>query len=249
LEVCVATLEDALAAEAGGADRLEVNSALELGGLTPSPGSFQLIRDACPLSLTVMLRPRPGGFDYTPAEYRTLIREAEWFLENGADAVAFGLLKANGAVDGRRCLELVELAGPGKAVFHRAFDLVPNPLRALEELLDLGFARVMTSGQQPTVPGGIPLIRPLIDFAAGRIDVLPAGGITVANVAEVVEQTGCREVHASLRNDRIDASAKHRPHIRFGSASGDGEHRYRATDVSLVRAMRDLLDALLASPG
>ncbi len=249
MEICVATLEDALAAERGGADRLEVNAALELGGLTPSPGAFQLIRDESPLPLTVMLRPRPGGFDYSPAEYRTLIREAEWFLAHGADAVAFGVLKPSGAIDGRRCLELVELAGNGRAVFHRAFDLTPNPLRALEELLDLGFARVMTSGQQPATPAGIPLIKALIDSVAGRIEVLPAGGITVANVAAVVSQTGCNQVHASMRTDWEDSSAKHRPQIRFGSASVDGEHRFRATDAAAVRAMRAALDALHVPPG
>ncbi len=249
MEICVATLEDALAAERGGADRLEVNAALELGGLTPSPGAFQLIRDESPLPLTVMLRPRPGGFDYSPVEYRTIIREAEWFLAHGADAVAFGVLKPNGAIDGRRCLELVELAGNGQAVFHRAFDLTPNPLRALEELLDLGFTRVMTSGQQPTVSEGIPLIAPLIDFAAGRIEILPAGGITISNVAAVVSQTGCRQIHASLRGDRYDDSAMHRPQIRFGSASGEGEYRYRATDAEVVRAMREALDALHVPPG
>ncbi|WP_020469200.1 copper homeostasis protein CutC [Zavarzinella formosa] len=244
LEVCTATLDDALAAAQGGADRLELNSALELGGLTPSPGVFLRIREVVSLPLCVMIRPRPGGFHYSANEFQMMIEEAKWFLNHGADAIVFGILTEDGLVDMNRCREIVELAGTGRAIFHRAFDLTPEPKAALEQLIHLGFARVMTSGQQPVTLAGCSLINELISQAAGRIEILPAGGIKTQNMREVIAHTGCDQIHASLRSDREDRSARHRPAIQFGSASGDGECFYRSTDVSLVKKMRDLLDGL-----
>ena len=244
LEVCTATHADALAAAEGGADRLELNSALELGGLTPSLGVFLQIRQQLAIPLCVMIRPRPGAFAYSDAEFASIRAEAKWFLDHGADAIVLGVLTPGGEVDLPRCRELIGIAGPQKAIFHRAFDLVPRPLESLEQLIDLGFARIMTSGQEPTTSRGVSLIAELIRQAAGRIEILPAGGVTPENVGEIVGRTGCDQVHASLRSDRHDPSAAHRPLIRFGTSGEAGEGHFRGTDASLVRRMRRELDAL-----
>jgi copper homeostasis protein len=242
LEVAVASADDAVTARDGGADRLELNAALALGGLTPSPGTLREVRGAVPLPTVVMARPRPGGFCYSAAEYRTLRRDVEFALANGADGVAFGVLNADGTIDVGRCRPVVEQARGRAAVFHRAFDVTPDPFAALEQLIDLGVGRVMTSGQAASARDGAGLIAELIRRVAGRIEVLPAAGINPLTAAEVVARTGCDQVHASLRGARVDRSTAARPWVSFGGANQGGEDRYDATDPAAVAAVRRLLD-------
>jgi copper homeostasis protein len=241
LEVAVASVEDALAARAGGADRLELSSALALGGLTPSLGTFLEVREAVPLPVVVMLRPRPGGFCYSGEDFRVLRRDLDLALGHGADGVAFGVLHADGTIDLPRCRELVRQAGARPAVFHRAFDVTPGPLAALEQLIDLGVRRVMTSGQEESAYNGAPLIAELVRRAAGRIEVLPAGGINRFTVADVLARTGCDQAHASLRAARADPSTAARPQVSFGGALRPPEDRYDATSAEAVGRMRELL--------
>ena len=199
LELCVASVEDAAEAEAGGADRLELNSALALDGLTPSLGTFLEVKRAVRLPLLVMVRPRPGDFVYSEADFRVMRRDLDLLLAHGADGVVFGVLRPDGTVDAERCRQLARQAEGRPAVFHRAFDATPDPFAALECLIDLGFRRVLTSGRGETALDGATLLRELIVTAAGRIEVLPGGGITPLTVADVVTRSGCDQVHASLR--------------------------------------------------
>ncbi len=230
VEVCVASVEDAVTSAAVGADRVELNAALEVGGLTPSLGTLLEVRSAVSLSVVVMARPRPGGFCYSDAEFRTLRRDADIALDHGADGVAFGVLTPDGRVDVPRCRRVVEHVGsrPGGsfqgAVFHRAFDFTPEPLEALETLIDLGIRRVMTSGRQGTALEGADLIAELMRRAAGRIEVLPAGGIQAGNVAELLARTGCDQVHASLRERRPDESLRANPRVFLTAAPPSGAH-------------------------
>src|SRR5690348_5874133 len=143
LEVCIASVADALAAQAGGVDRLELNTALGLGGLTPSAGQLAEVRRATALPLIVMARPRPGGFCYSDSEFRVLRRDVEHALDQGADGIAFGVLTPTGEVDRERVRQIVTQMGTRQAVFHRAFDVTPDPVVALEQLIDLGVQRVM----------------------------------------------------------------------------------------------------------
>jgi copper homeostasis protein len=241
LEVAVASLDDVIAAHENGADRVELNAALALGGLTPSLGLVEATHEVA-VEVIAMARPRPGGFRYTDAEFRVLLRDAERMLNAGADGVAFGVLTAEGRVDRKRCAEVVALARPKAAVFHRAFDVTPDPFEALEELIDLGIKRVMTSGQEATAIQGAPLIARLIEQAKGRIEILPAAGVKPINVLELVERTGCDQVHGSLRTTLVDRSTMARPAVHFGGAVP--EDRYEATDPEAVREMRALLDAV-----
>lgn len=244
LEVPIASVEDALAAQTGGADRVELNAALDLGGLTPSLATIVEARRVVTLPCVVMLRPRPGGFCYSDHEFRTVLRDLGYALTEGANGLAFGFLTVAGEVDVARCREVIQhLPKDVEAVFHRAFDVTPDPHRALEQLIDLGFTRVMTSGQEATAYNGISRIAKLIDQAADRIEVLPAGGITRFTVADVVTRTGCRQVHASLRHPQFDRSTAARPQVRFGSPVFS-EDQYQTTDADAVRAMKACLRSL-----
>jgi copper homeostasis protein len=204
MEVCVESVEDAAAEVAGGADRIELNCALAMDGLTPSAGLLAETRRAIRVPLIAMARPRPGDFCYLDSELRVLRRDVEYALEHGADGVAFGVLTDNRRIDTRRCRAIIRrLVGSSpQLVFHRAFDAIRDPLSALEQLIDLGFHRVMTSGGRNTAAAGSPFIRRLIDRAAGRIEILPAGGIRPINARQLITRTGCDQLHTSLRDAR-----------------------------------------------
>jgi copper homeostasis protein len=241
LEICIASVEDAQAAEAGGADRLELNSALDLGGLTPSLGCLDEVRRAVRLPIMVMIRPRSGGFAYRAAEFKVLQRDLDLALEHGADGIVVGVLNADGSIDLPRCRELVGRTGDREVVFHRAFDVIPDPFVALEQLIDLGFTRVMTSGQEASAHAGRQCIAGLIQRAAGRIQVLPAGGINRLTVAEVIATTGCDQVHASLRTRCPDTSTATRPHLKFSTPAVLSDSDFPATDAAAVTELGRLL--------
>src|SRR5262249_46683881 len=199
LEVPVASVEGALAAQEGGADRLELNAALSLGGLTPSLGTLIEVKAAVALPVFAMIRPRPGGFAYGQADLRVMQRDADLALRHGADGIVFGILTAAGRVDGDRCRSLLRQVGDRAAVFHRAFAVPPTPSDAVERGIALASRRVVTRGQEEPAYNGAALIAELIRRCAGRIEVLPAGGVNRFTVADVVARTGCGQVHASLR--------------------------------------------------
>jgi copper homeostasis protein len=242
LEVCIASAEDAVIAQSGGADRLELNAALSLGGLTPSLGTLLELKQACPLPVMVLLRPRVGGFCYSESDFRVLRRDLDLAGANGADGLVFGVLNADGTVDSPRCRALVEQAGGLPCVFHRAFDVTPDPFAALETLVELGFRRVLTSGQEETAYNGAALLRQLIERARGRIEVLPASGINSFTVADVVARTGCDQVHASLRGWKPDPSLSDRRHVRLGAVIRMPEDLFEQTRASSVKEVRAVLD-------
>lgn len=243
LEVCTASVDDCVTAERGGADRVELNAGLELGGLTPSLGTLIAVRQAVQIPVIVMIRPRAGGFCYGDADFAVMARDVELAIAHGADGVAFGVLHEDGRVDGVRNARLIELAGKREVVFHRAFDVTPDPSAALEQLIALGVRRVLTSGQEPTAQRGADLIARLIGQAAGRIELLPGAGINRDTVADVLARTGCNQVHASLRRVCIDPSTAARPDLSFGVADRAGGGLFGVTNADSVREMRALLDS------
>lgn len=245
VEVCVASVEDARTAQAAGADRVELNTALALGGLTPSLGLLQEVRSAVALPLVVMIRPRSGGFAYSDEEFRVMVRDAQLALRHGADGVAFGILTSHGQVDTVRCRQFLEQVRPLEAVFHRAFDVTPDPLAALEQLIALGVQRILTSGQEESAYNGADRIAQLIQLAADRIEILPGGGINRFTIADVLARSGCDQVHCSLRGSVPDRSVSARPHISVGGSVRLPEDRYDATNAD---ALNELLQQL-AVPG
>lgn len=235
LEICVESAADAFAAADGGAGRIELCSALTLGGLTPSYGTLEEVKRIVRVPVVAMIRPRESGFCYSDAEFATMCRDAEIALELGAEGIVVGCLDADGRVHTQRCRRLKDLAADREVVFHRAFDVVREPIASLETLVDLGFTRILTSGQRPTAVEGEDLIRRMIDQAAGRIEILPGGGLTEANVADFVRRTGCRRVHMGLSTQLEDPSIPVDTAVRFGGIESRAERLYRAVDVERVR--------------
>jgi copper homeostasis protein len=168
-------------------------------------------------------------------------RDTDAAIEHGADGVVFGILQSEGHIDVPKCRRLRKLIGKRQAVFHRAFDVTPDPFEALEQLVDLGFQRVLTSGQKDSVPEGVDLIKKLIERAGDRIEVLPGGGIHVWNVKEMVERTGSRQVHLTAWGTVRDTSTQARPEITFGGALYPPEDRYLVTNAKLVRQLSETL--------
>lgn len=238
LEIAITSTADARAA--GGAGRLELNAALALGGLTPSLGVLRQVRAAVTVPLVTMIRPRAAGFAYSADELAVMADDIETAFAHGTDEVALGCLRPDGRIDGEALGRFMELAR-GRVVCHRAFDLTPDPLAALDELMRLGVRRVMTSGQQPSALAGAALIRDLIRQAAGRIEVLPAGGINRTTARELIDHTCCTQLHAGLRGWQIDPSNAARPGLGFRAAHPPTEGQYEATDAAAVAELLGLL--------
>lgn len=234
LEVCCGSLDDAIEAERGGAERVELCSCLFLGGLTPSIGSVIEARKRLNIPIIAMVRPRGGGFCYTEAEFAAMQHDARAMLEAGADGIVFGILKPDGTIDVERNRVLREIAGKKQSVFHRAIDVTPDPFHALEQLIELGFTRVLTSGQEDSVPEGIDLIRQLIERAGSRIEIMPGGGIKPRAVPDILRVTGCKQIHVAAWKPQHDPSCEGRPQVTYGGALYPPENRYDLTDKDVI---------------
>ena len=241
IEACCGSADDALESARGGADRVELNAALYLGGLTPSVGSLRVLREASNVPVMAMLRPREGGFCYTEAAFRTMLADGEQLLSAGADGLVFGCLTPEGEVDEPRVRALVALCGGRPAVFHRAVDVVPDWRRALDGLISCGVTRVLTSGQAKSAMLGAETIAQMVRFAQGAIEILPGAGVTPDNVLRLLEITGCTQVHLSRRRELRDTSTRANPSLRFGHPQSPPEDVYRMTDAEAFAQLRALL--------
>jgi copper homeostasis protein len=198
LEISVATVEAALAAQRGGADRIELCAELSVGGLTPTRELLSSVRERVGIPSYSMIRPREGNFVYSPAEFTEMKRSVAVAKEAGMSGVVVGILKEDGQVDVNRTRELVELARPLLVTFHRAFDDSANPGDALEDVIRTGSARILTSGGAKSAPEGVATLAELVSAALERIIIVPGAGINAANVARVAQQTGALEFHSGL---------------------------------------------------
>lgn len=199
VEVCADTLASALAAQNGGAARIELCSALSEGGLTPSAGMIKQARALLSIGIFVMIRPRTGNFSYSDDDFNAMLLDITFAKQIGADGIVSGILNQDGSVDVKRTSRLVQAANPLPFTFHRAFDCTPYPLIALEDIIKCGCARILTSGHQTTAIEGKELIRKLIQQSAGRIIILPGSGVNEKNVDSLIKATGAFEVHLSGR--------------------------------------------------
>jgi copper homeostasis protein len=202
IEAAVGTLEAAFAAERVGPDRIELCVNLNEGGTTPSTALIAAVIDATRLPLFVLIRPRAGDFVYGDDEINLMIRDVDTAANIGIAGIVTGALTSDGRVDVERTRALVKAAAGLPVTFHRAFDFAINMPDALEQLIDLGVTRVLTSGGAPTALEGAEVIAALVDQAGGRISVVAGGGIREHNVSDVIRRTGVREVHARLVNER-----------------------------------------------
>ena len=243
LEICVDSLDSALAADSGGADRLELCSGLPEGGLTPSLALIRAVRSQVKANVHVMIRPRGGDFLYSDGELAIMREDIRMAGEAGADGVVFGALTEAGTVDGERTRELVELARPMRVTFHRAFDLTRNLTEALDVLISLGIEHVLTSGGEPTAVAGKEKIRKLVHLADQRIQVMVGGGVRADNVAELAE-TGAREFHSAVRRSLASRMQYRAPSMHLGAPAIDEyvRHVVHADDVRLLKRSLDDLD-------
>ena len=229
LEICIDSFASAAAAKAGGADRLEVCSALSVGGTTPSFGLVKQCVTELKIPVMMMVRPHDGGFVYDKGHLGTMLQDIAVAKSIGVQGVVFGALTAQRQLDRETCQRLIDAAGSLETTFHRAFDLVPDPLTTLADLESLGITRVLTSGQQATALAGARLIRKLTD-QTGSLKVLAGAGVNAENAGQLVDQTSVKEIHASASVPATDEQT-HRE-ISFGS-------QRRLTCASKVRAIKD----------
>jgi len=198
LEISVETLEAALAAQRGGADRVELCGNLSLGGVTPSVELMQTVRDQLRIPIFGMIRPRGGEFVYSEAEFAEMKRSIGEAKQAGVDGVVAGVLTSDGSVDMERTRELVALARPLPLTFHRAFDDCRDLRGALEEVIQTGASRILTSGGAQSALEGAAILAELVAAAGSRITIVPGAGISASNIAMVVRETGAREFHSGL---------------------------------------------------
>ena len=229
-EVCCGSALDAIEAAKGGADRVELNSDLFHGGLTPTIGELRIVKRYIDIPVMCMVRPREGGFNYNDTEFEVMLEDAKVLIENGADGIVFGFLHDDGTVDTDRVARMMEVIGEKESVFHRAIDVVPNVFDALDRLIELGVTRVLTSGQKPEAPLGADLIKNMIEYSAGRIEILPGAGITAENAAWCKEHMGTDRMHAAILKTAYDDSCRMNRSIYFGGFVYPPEDRYSVTD-------------------
>lgn len=244
LEVCANSVTSALAAQEGGAVRVELCENLKEGGTTPSHGQILMARNLLHIKLYVLIRPRGGDFLYSDLEYQIMMADIRYCIEAGCDGVVIGILNADGSIDTQRCLEMARLArqwGLG-VTFHRAFDMCADQDTALEEIIEMGCERILTSGGKSTAMEGATVINHLVQKAAGRISIMSGSGVSEANVADLVHFTGVTEVHSSARTSVQSKMQYKNDHILMSNEPGD-EYSIDLTNVDRVRKLVELANS------
>jgi len=237
VEICVDSVESALAAERGGADRVELCDNLMEGGTTPSAGAIKVAHDRLGIGLQVIIRPRGGDFLYSETELAVMREDVRIARDLGADGVVVGFLTGAGDIDVALTRGFIELARPLNVTFHRAFDMCRDPRKGLEDLIGLRVNRVLTSGQESGCMEALDLLADLHKQASGRIIVMPGGGITPRNVRRVVEATGVSEVHLSARST-VESRMEHRnSRVYMGGALRPPEFSWKMTSEEAVRSV------------
>ena len=241
IEVCVDSIESAIAAEKGGADRIELCASLFEGGITPSAGCIELTLKNVSIDTNVIIRPRGGDFLYTDVEFEVMKKDIIMTKNLGANGVVLGILNRDGSVDIERTKELVYLAKPMTITFHRAFDMTPDPFKALEDIISLGIDRILTSGQERTALEGIDLISDLVKAANGRIIIMAGGGVNERNINKLYTRTGVQELHSSGRVKADSAMTYRKSHVFMGGELRLPEYEVSITDSQRISILKDSL--------
>ena len=239
-EVCANSVESCLAAQEGGAHRVELCAGIPEGGTTPSYGEIKTARRILDIRLHVIIRPRGGDFLYSPIETETMLEDIRMAKKTGADGLVFGCLCPDGNINLPLMQKLMEASGDTPVTFHRAFDHCQDPYRALDELISLGVTRILTSGQQPTAPQGTPLLKELQAYAKGRIILLAGCGVNETNIRQLAQDTGIHEFHFSAREQVKSQMIFTNPEVTMGDKDADEYTR----DVTTARRVRNTIEAL-----
>ena len=239
LEVCVDSVESAVAAEEGGAERLELCAALVIGGISPTPALYEAVKKRVDTPVRAMVRPRFGDFLYTPAEKEVMLTETRAWRDAGVEGVVTGALLADGRLDAQFLAEFMEASRGMKRTLHRAFDLCADPFAALEEAVALGFDTILTSGQKVNCRAGTELIGELHRRAAGRIEILVGAGVDAAAIRDLRESTGCTSYHMSGKVTLSSGMEFRREGVPMGLPGLD-EYSIWRTDASRIRAAKEV---------
>ncbi|MBS1681321.1 MAG: copper homeostasis protein CutC [Bacteroidetes bacterium] len=242
IEIVVYTIDSALKAQQGGADRIELCDNPAEGGTTPSHGTIETVRKNLTIDVFVMIRPRGGDFCYSNDEFHAMKQDIDQCKKLSVDGVVFGILKPDGTIDKERCKELIDRARPMKVTCHRAFDMTCEPFEALEACIQSGFDRILTSGQRLKAIEGVELIAELKTKAGNRVNIMPGSGVNENTVEEIVKKTGVREIHFSATTFR-ESEMKYRNLKIAGMGDDEGaEFKLRSVDPARIKLMRDLAE-------
>jgi copper homeostasis protein len=234
IEIATTDFTTTKSAVAGGANRIELCSALSEGGITPSYGLIKRCRKAFNVALFPIIRPRAGDFLYNDEEFELMKNDITLCKETGCDGVVIGLLNKDGTIDITRTAQLIQLAYPLEVTFHRAFDRCKDPYKALEQLIEIGCQRILTSGHKPTAPEGVRLIAELVKQADDRMIIMPGSGVRKGNIKMIADKTGAVEFHSSVKGQKKSAMEFQHPDLN--------ESVNPAIDPAEVQALRDALN-------
>lgn len=241
LEVCCSDPGSVLAARDGGADRIELCSSLETGGLTPSAGLIDFAVRLMPGRVNVLIRPRGGDFLYTPEEMEVILSDIRDAVARGASGIVCGALTADGDIDTDALRRMVEAAGSASFTFHRAFDVCRDPELALQQCIDAGCSRILTSGLAPDAVSGIPVLARLNTLADDRIILIAAAGVNPGNALKIAGETGVKELHASCKSEIGSGMRFRREEVNMGTPGRD-EYLRPTTDTAIVSRLTQLLN-------
>ena len=244
IEVCATSLQSAINAQTGDAGRVELCDNLYKGGTTPSPGTLMLARGKLHIKLHVLIRPRGGDFVYSDLEFEVIRKDIEFCKEIACDGVVIGFLNADGIIDIEKLAEAIEIARPMSVTHHRAFDKTRDPLKSLNQLIDLGVDRLLTSGQKNKAPDGKELIAKLVKQAGDRMVIMPGSGINEDNIAMMHQLTGATEFHLTGQK-MVDSKMNFRKDgIFLGGLPQIPEYSIAETDVNRIRRISEILNKI-----
>jgi len=241
LEICVDTVESALNAQVAGADRIELCNNLAEGGTTPGFGTIITSRNNLTIGVNVIIRPRGGDFLYTDLEYDIMRRDIDLCGENGVDGIVLGILRSDGSIDVERNARLVEFAKPMTVTFHRAFDMCTNPEISLEDVIDTGAEKLLTSGQKNNVSDGVELIARLVQQAGNRIIIMPGGGLNLSNIDSIARTSKAKEFHLTGRKIRNSDMVYRKEGISMSGSDELSEFFRKVADTDMIRSIIEIL--------
>ncbi|MEJ5961991.1 copper homeostasis protein CutC [Pedobacter immunditicola] len=237
MEVCANSVASAIAAQEGGAIRVELCDNLQEGGTTPSYAQIKLAKELLKIKVYPIIRPRGGDFLYSELEFNLMKIDIQICKSLNCDGIVIGILKSDGSVDKERCAALIALASPMKVTFHRAFDSCIDMEKALEDIIEIGCERILSSGGKVTALEGAGRLKALIKLAAGRISIMPGAGVRENNVADIISITGATEFHATAKNFVNSEMRFKNTEVNMGSAAD--EYSFELTDANMVKSLID----------
>lgn len=241
VEICVDSVESAVAAQVGGAQRVELCDNLMEGGTTPSYGAIEAARELLSIKLHVIIRPRGGDFLYSETEFDIMRRDIATAKRLGVDGVVIGILDANGDIDAARTGELTRLARPMAVTFHRAFDVCRDAHRAVDQLAELGVDRILTSGQEATAVEGLDLLAELVSYAGDRITIMACGNLNERNIHKVITATKAKEAHFTAFGEVGSGMLHRNERVFMGGTLRPPEYLRAVTDAERVRSTIDAI--------